>query len=1062
MKEEKTKKKDDIKILFWNIAGLKNKLNEINTFIKSFDIIGLIETWVEQKNWENVKKYLPAGWKWKYFPASRIKKKGRAIGGIVTGVRREILELQGEVINKQNIQERRVKLDGKTYRIMTIYSKADDEEDIWQILKEGIEDWEEEAIMVGGDFNARIGDKGAWIKDFIEEEEQNKRSSKDRTFNLRGRKLLEECDEKGWHVLNGNTLGDENGNFTYIGEKGASVIDFVIGNDNALRDVEYFKIEENINSDHLPLTVRLNRKLEREKEKKMGKKVVQIWNEETIKKYKENNIKTKFDPKSNVNEEMDELVKKIKELTETKEVERGKVYKEKWWDIDCRMKRRELQKSLKRVRKDLGTIDEYRKKRKEYKELCKQKKERKKEEYIEQIKNITKEKEVWEHVNKGRKSRTQIASTITKEEWRMHFMELLDGKENQIGAKECLKINTGLNQKEVTKEEIEKQIRKLKKEKAAGEDEVKNEAWLYAEEPVKGKLLNIIQRVYRGEGFPRRWRIGNICPIFKKGDKEKAENYRGVTLLNTSYKLYAMVLNERLKEESERILPESQAGFRRGRSAMDHIYTLNWIIEKELKNKGGKLYAFFADLRSAFDMLDREKLWKVMEKKEADKELTEKIKEIYEETICTVKVNGEETKNFWTIKGVRQGCPLSPSLFALYISEIDEILARAQMGGVVVGKEKIWTLSYADDLVMMAKTEKEMKEMLKTLENYLKNRKLELNVEKSKMVEFNKGRGRMKEIVWNWKEENIEQVKEFTYLGYTFHKNNGPEKHIRSRCKKAVIAMRQVWGIGKRLFENDFERRMMLFDYLVKSVLFYGVEVWGWKQYDMIETIQDRFLRWTLELDRCTPGYIVREETKREMMRVDAGNRALKYEMKKRDSAGKLLKACFTEIDKVENGGKWIKGREDYFKRNGWSVEEGIKRCLNKENKMMKKLRDRDVDIQMQDQRNKIDNSRYNQRYKDIVEKNLPDYLKKKGRKGSQKIRARLRCGNEELQNRYWENEEKRTCRMCGKEEETLEHMGRTCLQKSRTDECIRTLLTTEKGEEWMRRIKETREERNK
>lgn len=299
--------------------------------------------------------------------------------------------------------------------------------------------------------------------------------------------------------------------------------------------------------------------------------------------------------------------------------------------------------------------------------MCQQKKERKREEYIEQVKNITKEKEVWEHVNKGRKIRSKISTTIAMEEWRRHFMELLDGKENYIQVKECYKTNTGLNQKEVTKEEIEKQIRNLKKEKSAWEDEVKNEAWLYAEEPVKNKLVDVIQRVYRGDGFPGRWRIGNISTIFKKGDKEAAENYRVVTLLNTSYKIYAMVLCERLKEETERVLPESQAGFRRGRSAIDNIYTLNWLVEREIKKKGGKLYAFFADLRSAFDMLDREKLWKVMEKKGVDKELTEKIKEVYEETVCSVKVNGEETKRFWTIKGVRQGCPLSSSLFAIYM-----------------------------------------------------------------------------------------------------------------------------------------------------------------------------------------------------------------------------------------------------------------------------------------------------------------------------------------------------------------------------------------------------------
>ena len=406
-------------------------MKEISSFLQEFDIIGLIETWVEQKNWENVKRDLPADWKWKYFPANRTKKKGRAIGGIVTGVKRELNEFSEGLINKQNVQERRVELDGKTYRFITIYSKAEDEEDIWKILREDIQDWEECAIMVGGDFNARIGENGAWCEDYIEEDEHDKRPSQDRVFNLRGRKLLEECEEKGWYVLNGNVVGDKNGNYTYIGDRGASVIDYVLGNESALGDVENFKIEENINSDHLPLTVSLNRKIKRGKDEKVNKRVVQIWNDETIKKYKETNMKTKFDTKfMDINEELEELVKTVKEQTVTKEIEIGRVYQEKWWDTDCRVKRRELQKCLKRARKGQSTIAEYRKHRKEYKELCQQKKERKREEYIEQVKNITKEKEVWEHVNKGRKIRSKISTTIAMEEWRRHFMELLDGKEN--------------------------------------------------------------------------------------------------------------------------------------------------------------------------------------------------------------------------------------------------------------------------------------------------------------------------------------------------------------------------------------------------------------------------------------------------------------------------------------------------------------------------------------------------------------------------------------------------------------------------------------------------------
>ena len=96
-----------------------------------------------------------------------------------------------------------------------------------------------------------------------------------------------------------------------------------------------------------------------------------------------------------------------------------------------------------------------------------------------------------------------------------------------------------------------------------------------------------MKRVWKGEGFPEQWKEGLITPIFKKGEKERVENCRGITLLNSAYKVYAMVLTERLRKEIEdkEILPESQAGFKKGRSTMDNIYILQHVVEKEGKQK---------------------------------------------------------------------------------------------------------------------------------------------------------------------------------------------------------------------------------------------------------------------------------------------------------------------------------------------------------------------------------------------------------------------------------------------------------------------------------------------
>lgn len=86
--------------------------------------------------------------------------------------------------------------------------------------------------------------------------------------------------------------------------------------------------------------------------------------------------------------------------------------------------------------------------------------------------------------------------------------------------------------------------------------------------------------------------------------------------------------------------------------------------------------------------------------------------------------------------------------------------------------------------------------------------------------------------------------------------------------------MGQVWGIGKRKFGADWERRLWIFDRLVWTVMGYGIEIWGWKEREGLERMEERFLRWMMRVERGTPGYLLREELQREKLRRRAGRGA--------------------------------------------------------------------------------------------------------------------------------------------------------------------------------------------
>lgn len=96
---------------------------------------------------------------------------------------------------------------------------------------------------------------------------------------------------------------------------------------------------------------------------------------------------------------------------------------------------------------------------------------------------------------------------------------------------------------------------------------------------------------------------------------------------------------------------------------------------------------------------------------------------------------------FWTARGERQGCPLSPLLFNILISDLEEEMAKVRWGGVRLVEERVYSLAYANDIVLLAEEEGSMRSLLKRLDNYLDRKGLQLNTEKTKVVRFRKGEG---------------------------------------------------------------------------------------------------------------------------------------------------------------------------------------------------------------------------------------------------------------------------------------------------------------------------------
>ncbi|OXU21149.1 hypothetical protein TSAR_003100 [Trichomalopsis sarcophagae] len=215
-----------------------------------------------------------------------------------------------------------------------------------------------------------------------------------------------------------------------------------------------------------------------------------------------------------------------------------------------------------------------------------------------------------------------------KKQWKTHFEKLLQGSgTKKLGEKREM-IGEKKEGEGITAEEILQAWKDLKKRKAPGWDEIPNEAWIHGSQEIKEKLVAIIGKIWDGEEIPEDWKTGVIVQIYKKGNVNESGNYRGITLLPTTYKIYAEVLRK--------------------------------ILVKEVEEKG---------LEGGVRTVNRKKLWKILEDIGISKYIVEQLKGIYEEPRVRVRTEGGVTEDFWTELGLRQGCVLSPILFCFYIRD---------------------------------------------------------------------------------------------------------------------------------------------------------------------------------------------------------------------------------------------------------------------------------------------------------------------------------------------------------------------------------------------------------
>ena len=212
---------------------------------------------------------------------------------------------------------------------------------------------------------------------------------------------------------------------------------------------------------------------------------------------------------------------------------------------------------------------------------------------------------------------------------------------------------------------FQRTLSKLRLRKAGGESEVIPKMLVFGGPVLHTVLLELFQKVWsEGQVFDA-WRDALVIPVPKKGDLTMCNNWRGISLLDVAGKLLGWIVQERLQSIAESVIPDSQCGFRQGRSCSDMIFVARQLVEKT-REHNSLLFVLFVDLKKAYDSVPHDALWQVLEKYGVPPVLLAVISSFYVDIRAAVFVKGRCSDSFTVRNRVRQECTIAPVLFNLY------------------------------------------------------------------------------------------------------------------------------------------------------------------------------------------------------------------------------------------------------------------------------------------------------------------------------------------------------------------------------------------------------------
>nr|VZI08286.1 unnamed protein product [Spirometra erinaceieuropaei] len=360
-------------------------------------------------------------------------------------------------------------------------------------------------------------------------------------------------------------------------------------------------------------------------------------------------------------------------------------------------------------------------------------------------------------------------------------------------------------------------VQQLSSGKAPGSDAIPVEVYKHGGPQLMDHLTALFQEMWRQGKVPHDFKDATIVHLYKrKGNRQVCDNHSGIYLLNITWKISARILLNRLNNHLEQtLLPESQCGFRRNRGTTDMIFAARQLQEK-CQEMRTHLYSTFLDLTKAFDTVNREGLWKIMQKFGCPERFTQMVRQRHDGMVARVTDNGAVSEALAVTNGVKQGCVLAPTLSSLmfpamlmdaYRDECPGIRIAYRTDGHLLNQRRmhfqsrvstttVHELLFADDCALNTTLEEEMQRSMDLFSAAWEKFGLVINTQKTVVMHQpppNSATAPNAPPQIGVNGTQLQVVENFPYLGSTLSRNTKVDDEVAKRTSKSSQA--ETWTV---------------------------------------------------------------------------------------------------------------------------------------------------------------------------------------------------------------------------------------------------------------------------